>query len=72
MPNSTSALKYVMRHFLLVIIVSTVLTNCYHLQAMENADLDGGGLNVLDKERNLLNDDPKWQGTSNVILNHGN
>lgn len=33
---------------------------------MESADSDSGtgsnGPNVLDKERNLMNEDPKWQG----------
>lgn len=36
------------------------------MQALENPDGDGNassnGPNVLDKERNLMNEDPKWQG----------
>lgn len=35
------------------------------LQALETPDGDGNsgnGPNVLDKERNLMNEDPKWQG----------
>lgn len=36
------------------------------IQALENADVDGSssnGPNALDKERNLMNEDPKWQGS---------
>lgn len=36
------------------------------IQALENPDGDANstpnGPNVLDKERNLMNEDPKWQG----------
>jgi hypothetical protein len=35
------------------------------VQAIENPDGENGsnnGPNVLDKERNLMNEDPKWQG----------
>lgn len=37
------------------------------LQALENPENDANGAssngpNVLDKERNLMNEDPKWQG----------
>lgn len=34
-------------------------------QLSENDDDEGGeldGPNVLDKEKNLMNEDPKWQG----------
>lgn len=40
----------------------------FGLQALEMPDGDGGsgnGPNVLDKERNLMNEDPKWQGEAN-------
>ncbi|XP_014213672.1 putative E3 ubiquitin-protein ligase UNKL isoform X2 [Copidosoma floridanum] len=44
------------------------------IQAMENPDLDssGGanGPNILDKERNLMNEDPKWQDTTYVLSNY--
>ena len=44
------------------------------LQAMENPDLDGNGANngpnILDKERNLMNEDPKWQDTTYVLSNY--
>ncbi|KAJ8664328.1 hypothetical protein QAD02_005990 [Eretmocerus hayati] len=43
------------------------------LQAMENAESDSannGGPNVLDKERNLMNEDPKWQDTTYVLSNY--
>lgn len=36
------------------------------IQALEAAEADGSGSangpNALDKERNLMNEDPKWQG----------
>lgn len=34
------------------------------------ADLEYSGQNALDKERNLLNDDPKWQDTNYVLANY--
>ncbi|XP_025420348.1 RING finger protein unkempt isoform X3 [Sipha flava] len=34
----------------------------------ENIDLDGP--NVLDKEKNLMNEDPKWQDTNYVLSNY--
>ncbi|XP_058796526.1 putative E3 ubiquitin-protein ligase UNKL isoform X2 [Phymastichus coffea] len=44
------------------------------LQAMENPELDpngtGNGPNILDKERNLMNEDPKWQDTTYVLSNY--
>lgn len=39
--------------------------HCLLLQALENPDSEANavnGPNVLDKERNLMNEDPKWQG----------
>lgn len=33
-------------------------------------DLEFSGQNALDKERNLLNDDPKWQDTNYVLANY--
>ena len=39
-------------------------------QAKENAECDLSGPNALDKERNMLNDDPKWQDTSYVLANY--
>lgn len=42
------------------------------LQSVENGG-DGGGLNgpnALDKERNLMNEDPKWQDTNYVLANY--
>ena len=35
------------------------------IQALEAAEVEGSsanGPNALDKERNLMNEDPKWQG----------
>lgn len=44
------------------------------LQALENPDGDpnsvSNGPNVLDKERNLMNEDPKWQDTGYVLANY--
>ncbi|XP_011503191.1 PREDICTED: RING finger protein unkempt homolog [Ceratosolen solmsi marchali] len=44
------------------------------IQAMENPDLDpnstSNGPNILDKERNLMNEDPKWQDTTYVLSNY--
>nr|CAD7396093.1 unnamed protein product [Timema poppensis] len=42
--------------------------------ALENPEADpssvSNGPNVLDKERNLMNEDPKWQDTSYVLANY--
>jgi hypothetical protein len=38
---------------------------------LENPDSEANavnGPNVLDKERNLMNEDPKWQGKKTSIL----
>ncbi|XP_070491136.1 RING finger protein unkempt isoform X14 [Chironomus tepperi] len=42
------------------------------MQAAENAveAANGGGPNALDKERNLMNEDPKWQDTNYVLANY--
>ena len=41
------------------------------LQAIENGELDFTcGLNSLDRERSLLNDDPKWLDTTYVLANY--
>lgn len=32
------------------------------LELMDHEGLNGSGPNNLDKERNMVNDDPKWQG----------
>lgn len=44
------------------------------IQAMENPESDpnttGNGPNILDKERNLMNEDPKWQDTTYVLSNY--
>lgn len=37
------------------------------LQAIDKGEVDSTGLNSLDKERNLLNDDPKWLDTGHVL-----
>lgn len=44
---------------------------CLLLQALENPDSEANavnGPNVLDKERNLMNEDPKWQGKQALTL----
>lgn len=42
------------------------------IQALEAAEAEGSsssnGPNALDKERNLMNEDPKWQGKRNFYL----
>ena len=47
---------------------------CYffrELQAIENGETDPViGQNALDKERCLLNDDPKWLDTTYVLANY--
>ncbi|KAL0279512.1 UNVERIFIED_CONTAM: hypothetical protein PYX00_001052 [Menopon gallinae] len=44
------------------------------IQALENPDGDANatpnGPNVLDKERNLMNEDPKWQDSAYVLSNY--
>ncbi len=44
------------------------------LQAIESGEAASdpviGGLNSLDKERSLLNDDPKWLDTTYVLANY--
>lgn len=44
------------------------------IQALEAAEADGtnsaNGPNALDKERNLMNEDPKWQDTNYVLSNY--
>ncbi|XP_046622968.1 putative E3 ubiquitin-protein ligase UNKL isoform X4 [Neodiprion virginianus] len=44
------------------------------IQALENPDSDPNsstnGPNILDKERNLMNEDPKWQDTNYVLGNY--
>lgn len=43
------------------------------IQALEVAEAEGGsanGPNALDKERNLMNEDPKWQGTTQSYSLH--
>ncbi|XP_044734373.1 putative E3 ubiquitin-protein ligase UNKL [Chrysoperla carnea] len=43
------------------------------IQALENAEAEGSsanGPNALDKERNLMNEDPKWQDTNYVLANY--
>ncbi|XP_068200336.1 RING finger protein unkempt-like isoform X5 [Palaemon carinicauda] len=40
------------------------------LEMMEQEGMNGSGPNNLDKERNMVNDDPKWQDTSYVLANY--
>ncbi|XP_066153100.1 RING finger protein unkempt isoform X3 [Euwallacea fornicatus] len=44
------------------------------IQALEAAEAEGSssanGPNALDKERNLMNEDPKWQDTNFVLSNY--
>nr|CAI5822938.1 unnamed protein product [Callosobruchus analis] len=44
------------------------------IQALEAAEAEGSGSsngpNALDKERNLMNEDPKWQDTNYVLANY--
>ncbi|XP_046450769.1 RING finger protein unkempt-like isoform X4 [Daphnia pulex] len=40
------------------------------IRAKETAEADMSGPNALDKERSLLNDDPKWQDTNYVLTNY--
>lgn len=43
------------------------------LEALQNAENNvesANGPNVLDKERNLMNEDPKWQDTNYVLANY--
>ncbi len=45
---------------------------CRELQAIENGEVEDNrtGPNSLDKERSLLNDDPKWMDTTYVLANY--
>ena len=44
---------------------------CRELQAIEKGEADSvAGPNSLDKERSLLNDDPKWLETTYVLANY--
>ncbi|KAK7076833.1 hypothetical protein SK128_026989 [Halocaridina rubra] len=40
------------------------------LEMMDQEGVNGSGPNNLDKERNMVNDDPKWQDTSYVLANY--
>ncbi|KAG7157745.1 RING finger protein unkempt-like [Homarus americanus] len=40
------------------------------LEMMDHDGINGSGPNNLDKERNMVNDDPKWQDTSYVLANY--
>lgn len=44
------------------------------LEALQTAEsvveAANGGPNILDKERNLMNEDPKWQDTNYVLANY--
>nr|XP_053654970.1 RING finger protein unkempt homolog isoform X2 [Cherax quadricarinatus] len=40
------------------------------LEMMDHDGINGAGPNNLDKERNMVNDDPKWQDTSYVLANY--
>ncbi|XP_047498642.1 RING finger protein unkempt homolog isoform X2 [Penaeus chinensis] len=40
------------------------------LEMMDQEGVNGTGPNNLDKERNMVNDDPKWQDTSYVLANY--
>ncbi|CAL4210286.1 unnamed protein product, partial [Meganyctiphanes norvegica] len=40
------------------------------LEIIEQDAINGSGPNNLDKERNMVNDDPKWQDTSYVLANY--
>lgn len=40
------------------------------LELMDHEGLNGSGPNNLDKERNMVNDDPKWQDTGYVLANY--
>ena len=49
----------------------TAVYDIREIQAIENGDVDlVAGPNSLDKERNLVNDDPKWQDTTYVLANY--
>nr|XP_045594519.1 RING finger protein unkempt homolog isoform X4 [Procambarus clarkii] len=37
---------------------------------MDHDSINGSGPNNLDKERNMVNDDPKWQDTTYVLANY--
>ena len=65
-------------HKIIVFIVPIVSKKVYivskyfrELQAIENGETDPViGPNSLDKERCLLNDDPKWLDTTYVLANY--
>ncbi|XP_068153040.1 RING finger protein unkempt isoform X2 [Drosophila tropicalis] len=43
------------------------------LETLQNAEItldNSNALNALDKERNLMNEDPKWQDTNYVLANY--
>ncbi|XP_076039960.1 RING finger protein unk isoform X2 [Oratosquilla oratoria] len=40
------------------------------LELSEHEGTNGNGPNNLDKERNMVNDDPKWQDTNYVLANY--
>nr|XP_045594517.1 RING finger protein unkempt-like isoform X2 [Procambarus clarkii] len=40
------------------------------LDVMDHDSINGSGPNNLDKERNMVNDDPKWQDTTYVLANY--
>ena len=51
----------------------TAVYDIREIAAIENGETDLSGLtgpNSLDKERNLVNDDPKWQDTTYVLANY--
>lgn len=52
-----------------------VLTENFHnLQALETVEsansTNNNALNVLDKERNTMSEDPKWEGNFRKIISH--
>jgi hypothetical protein len=49
-----------------------MLLFCREMQAIENGEVEDNrtGPNSLDKERSLLNDDPKWMDTTYVLANY--
>ncbi|KAG8235529.1 hypothetical protein J437_LFUL013491 [Ladona fulva] len=58
----------------LFLVYSFLIQNFISWKALENPDADASsnsnGPNVLDKERNLMNEDPKWQDTNCVLANY--
>ena len=54
-----------------IIIFPLFSSSSRELQAIENGETDPLiGPNSLDKERSLLNDDPKWLDTTYVLANY--